>query len=530
MGVVSGLIIGDEGPPGVATEKTPVYFPILPGDFKDFGIKLGGSGKGRVQKVDMPVTTTKPTTTTDRLPINLDGVISHVALESLRPLTSHSFGEKMPTALALIGPIRTRAPSTPTRAPSSPTQAPTIPTRAPRLPSRAPRPSTRTPSPPTSIVTLPTRAPRPSTGASHPPTRTSNPSVRGPARSTTYVPRRTTPAPPPTPSRRVSLPPPTTPAPPTLTTAIPNKFVKLRPAYTPIPTPRPSTVPTRVPTTSRNRVNYTPHGSSRHTSRTPTQVPARVSSRAPSLAPTHTPTHASTTRPATVRLISRRPKFESSRLSVVEKDDVQRPTPAPTTAYRTPTPPTVAVTTTTSRSYSRRRPSANSTPRRQYLSSTGKNRQASPVYRTSTKAYRAPSSLYHVRGPSTTTVTAPAQPDFVQSDQNIYVPVEYDEDAIPGEAGVDYPVYASVPDTTFTCEAQQHPGLYADVDAQCQTFHICQEDGRQDAFLCPNGTVFNQQYFVCDWWYNFSCDHASRFYSLNALIYELPDTDKYSRK
>jgi hypothetical protein len=31
---------------------------------------------------------------------------------------------------------------------------------------------------------------------------------------------------------------------------------------------------------------------------------------------------------------------------------------------------------------------------------------------------------------------------------------------------------------------------------------MCQPNGESTAFLCPNGTMFNQQYFVCDWWYN----------------------------
>ncbi len=53
-----------------------------------------------------------------------------------------------------------------------------------------------------------------------------------------------------------------------------------------------------------------------------------------------------------------------------------------------------------------------------------------------------------------------------------------------------------------------------------QAFHICQSDGRADGFLCPNGTVFNQQYFICDWWYNVQCDQSESLYSLNALLYD----------
>ncbi|CAL4188532.1 unnamed protein product, partial [Meganyctiphanes norvegica] len=79
---------------------------------------------------------------------------------------------------------------------------------------------------------------------------------------------------------------------------------------------------------------------------------------------------------------------------------------------------------------------------------------------------------------------------------------------VPGE---DYPVLAEVPDTGFECFA---PGYYADTapEAGCQVFHICQDAGRIDSFLCPNGTIFNQQYFVCDWWYNFDCATAEDFY------------------
>jgi len=27
-------------------------------------------------------------------------------------------------------------------------------------------------------------------------------------------------------------------------------------------------------------------------------------------------------------------------------------------------------------------------------------------------------------------------------------------------------------------------------------------------FLCPNGTIFNQDYFICDWWFNVDCQQA----------------------
>ncbi|KAK6996828.1 hypothetical protein SK128_019857, partial [Halocaridina rubra] len=54
-------------------------------------------------------------------------------------------------------------------------------------------------------------------------------------------------------------------------------------------------------------------------------------------------------------------------------------------------------------------------------------------------------------------------------------------------------------------------------------FHICQAGNRQDAFLCPNGSIFNQQYFVCDWWFNFDCSSAEQFFGLNADIGKVDD-------
>ena len=48
-------------------------------------------------------------------------------------------------------------------------------------------------------------------------------------------------------------------------------------------------------------------------------------------------------------------------------------------------------------------------------------------------------------------------------------------------------------------------------------FHICagEEDLVKFSFLCPNGTLLNQQYFVCDWWFNVDCAATEQFYSLN---------------
>ena len=88
-------------------------------------------------------------------------------------------------------------------------------------------------------------------------------------------------------------------------------------------------------------------------------------------------------------------------------------------------------------------------------------------------------------------------------------------------AGEDYPIFAFPPETSFIC-AGQVQGYYADPEADCQSFHICANLGDGDltkySFLCPNGTLFNQQYFICDWWFNVDCSLSESFYSLNTDI------------
>ena len=95
-------------------------------------------------------------------------------------------------------------------------------------------------------------------------------------------------------------------------------------------------------------------------------------------------------------------------------------------------------------------------------------------------------------------------------------------ESIPGEPGEDYPILGSVPDTSFECFGQVEGGYYADPEGECQVFHICGGGGEgilvKYSFLCPNGTLFNQQYFVCDWWFNVDCSQAEDLYSLNDEI------------
>lgn len=108
-----------------------------------------------------------------------------------------------------------------------------------------------------------------------------------------------------------------------------------------------------------------------------------------------------------------------------------------------------------------------------------------------------------------------------------YLDYEYDSTLsltrnIPGEPGKDYPVFSSVPLTNFHCRETGHPGFYADVDTGCQVWHYCQPDGRHDAFLCPNGTIFDQRNRVCNWWYNVNCQESHYWYAINHDLYRVP--------
>lgn len=82
---------------------------------------------------------------------------------------------------------------------------------------------------------------------------------------------------------------------------------------------------------------------------------------------------------------------------------------------------------------------------------------------------------------------------------------------IPGHPGKDYPILAHVPASDFRC---QQAGYFADEYSGCQVIHICQEDGRKtESFLCPNGTIFNQLFLVCDWWFNVDCSKSRDYYA-----------------
>ena len=47
------------------------------------------------------------------------------------------------------------------------------------------------------------------------------------------------------------------------------------------------------------------------------------------------------------------------------------------------------------------------------------------------------------------------------------------KNSIPGEPGVDYPIMASVAETSFSCDGLIFGGYYADPETQCQQYSVC---------------------------------------------------------
>ncbi|KAG5900212.1 hypothetical protein JTB14_008094 [Gonioctena quinquepunctata] len=83
--------------------------------------------------------------------------------------------------------------------------------------------------------------------------------------------------------------------------------------------------------------------------------------------------------------------------------------------------------------------------------------------------------------------------------------------------------FDNLPDTNFTCVGKVIGGYYADLETNCQMFHVCtigQLDEPMDIrFLCLNGTVFDQETRVCERIDEVDCTKSEQFYSLNLELY-----------
>jgi hypothetical protein len=93
--------------------------------------------------------------------------------------------------------------------------------------------------------------------------------------------------------------------------------------------------------------------------------------------------------------------------------------------------------------------------------------------------------------------------------------------ALSSEPG--YLDFDNLPDTNFSCVGKVIGGYYADLETNCQMFHVCtigQLDEPMDIrFLCLNGTVFDQETRVCERIDEVDCSKSEQFYSLNLELY-----------
>ena len=125
-----------------------------------------------------------------------------------------------------------------------------------------------------------------------------------------------------------------------------------------------------------------------------------------------------------------------------------------------------------------------------------------------------------VRQTSTTTKapdrngTQPMLPKLTESEED-FIRGSESPTSVPGVGGVDFPMLSEIPITSFDCRKTEFPGFYADLETGCQVYHSCGTRGRRHSFLCPNGTIFSQEYLICDWWYNVMCSDSPNHFLLN---------------
>ncbi|XP_013136085.1 PREDICTED: uncharacterized protein LOC106101401 isoform X2 [Papilio polytes] len=90
---------------------------------------------------------------------------------------------------------------------------------------------------------------------------------------------------------------------------------------------------------------------------------------------------------------------------------------------------------------------------------------------------------------------------------------------------------------TFSCENRTY-GYYADVDNECQVFHVCLPSqavtGRNVtfrwSFICPAETVFNQEVLTCTRPRDaISCDESPMYYDVNMEFGKVNDTKEQTK-
>lgn len=84
--------------------------------------------------------------------------------------------------------------------------------------------------------------------------------------------------------------------------------------------------------------------------------------------------------------------------------------------------------------------------------------------------------------------------------------------AVPGVPGEDSQSTPRPPRPDFACDGQVDGGYYADPEAECQVTTSAPTDraALQVLLPLPQRNPFNQNYFICDWWFNSSTNPRPR--------------------
>merc|ERR1711892_1264257 len=132
--------------------------------------------------------------------------------------------------------------------------------------------------------------------------------------------------------------------------------------------------------------------------------------------------------------------------------------------------------------------------------------EPAPVYQ-EPEPYHPPAPVYHEPAPYHPPAPAyhePAPYHAPKPHHEEHHDPYHNEHGVPGVPCKDYPCYAEAPYTKFSCATVPYrPGMYADPEAGCQAYRVCNDgrDGPSGAgFVCPNGTLFDQYQFACEFW------------------------------
>merc|ERR1711970_1105149 len=144
--------------------------------------------------------------------------------------------------------------------------------------------------------------------------------------------------------------------------------------------------------------------------------------------------------------------------------------------------------------------------------------------------YHPPAPAYHEPAPY-----HPPKPHHDPYHKEHHDPY-HNEHGVPGIPCKDYPCLAEAPYTKFSCASVPfRPGMYADPESGCQAYRVCNDgrDGPSGAgFVYPNGTLFDQYQFACEFWNKVDCSKAVSLYDLNLdphknPYYPKPKLDEY---